>query len=116
MVRLRGTGFLNSAELSCSFGATIVPAKWQSSFFVQCISPAKSPGTQVTVKASNNRADFSSTFTIFEYQGKTELTSAAALVLFLHHQQISCPFIQKPHVVKESEMASHFFDESADDV
>jgi hypothetical protein len=97
VVRVRGSGFLNVAELSCSFGATIVPAKWQSSIFVQCVSPSKSPGTQLTVKVSNNGADFSSTFTIFEYQGKTQAQSLLLLWCYSCSKNTFLSFFRQIH-------------------
>ncbi|MGB1602117.1 MAG: IPT/TIG domain-containing protein, partial [Promethearchaeia archaeon] len=64
-VRVKGRGFSNFASLSCMFGVTVVSAKWLSSDTIECLSPPKSAGLEVSVRVANNGVDFSTTYGVF---------------------------------------------------
>ena len=69
VVRVSGRGFQNVASLSCMFGVTLVSAKWLSSEAVECMSPPKNAGLEVSVRVANNGVDFSTTYGVFLVTG-----------------------------------------------
>jgi len=74
LIRIRGAGFLNHALLSCMFGLTVVKARWLSAEAIECLSPPKSPGTDLAIKVANNGVDFSPTFAVFSYQAGAKIS------------------------------------------
>jgi hypothetical protein len=69
LVVVRGTGFLNSDQLYCSFGTqTLQVATWTSTTELRCRAPAEVAGT-VSVEVTNNNQDYSSSAVEYLYQG-----------------------------------------------
>jgi hypothetical protein len=65
-----GTGFLNTAAMSCQFGAEekrMVKALWKTSTWVMCITPPVAKNLGVTVEYSNNGHDFTNDGLIYTY-------------------------------------------------
>jgi hypothetical protein len=69
IVHVDGIGFMNSVSLTCQFGYELVSARWVTDSRIVCLSPPRTPGTEVVVKVSNNGFEFSSSFAVFIYQG-----------------------------------------------
>ena len=76
VVRVLGTGFLDSPLLSCLFGSTAVSAVWLREDILECHTPPMASGTEVALRVANNGVDFSPTYGLYRYQGK----SAACLI------------------------------------
>jgi len=68
-VRVSGRGFRNFPSLSCMFGVTAVSAQWLSSDAVQCVTPPKNAGLEVSVRVANNGVDFSTSYGVFLVTG-----------------------------------------------
>ena len=69
-VTMAGSGFLNSSALSCRFdqnGSYVVPASYQSSDSVVCITPAH-VNASVVLEVANNEADWVAAVSLFTYQ------------------------------------------------
>jgi hypothetical protein len=66
-VSLSGRGFLNTTDLSCRFGDTLVRAHFESSTKLTCVSPTASAAGQVSVEVSNNGVDFSASTVLYTY-------------------------------------------------
>jgi hypothetical protein len=69
MVHVDGIGFMNSVSLTCQFGFDLVSARWVTNNRIVCLSPPRTPGTEVVIKVSNNGFEFSTSFAVFIYQG-----------------------------------------------
>ncbi len=69
IVHVDGAGFINSVSLTCQFGFELVSARWLTESRIVCLSPPRTPGTEVVVKVSNNGFEFSTSFAVFVYQG-----------------------------------------------
>ncbi|CAM9110992.1 unnamed protein product, partial [Choristocarpus tenellus] len=69
LVTVIGHNFIPSEELSCRFGAQLpVPAVFVNSETIQCVAPFSKLGpVSVSLTASNNLVEFSSTSALFEY-------------------------------------------------
>jgi len=66
VVSVNGTGFLQTTDLSCRFGNTVVAASFISDSRLICESPPGLPGL-VALEVSNNRRDFSTSGNGFLY-------------------------------------------------
>jgi hypothetical protein len=90
IIRVQGTGFVDSPLLSCLFGAVAVSAAFQSDDLVECQPPIMPADTEVTVRVANNGVDFSSSFSIFRYQGlyKIKFIALSSIYLSLFLQQM----------------------------
>jgi hypothetical protein len=67
---ITGSGFVNSASLSCKFGANVVSATFINSTDIQCATPAGTNGQLVTVQVSNDGVTFLGTLN-YTYQDLT---------------------------------------------
>ena len=79
VVRVSGRGFQNVASLSCMFGVTVISAKWLSPEAVECISPPKNAGLEVSVRVANNGVDFSTTYGVFLVTGALTVQGSCVL-------------------------------------
>ena len=57
VVTVSGSQFLNSAQLVCRFGSSVVSASWLSATSLKCAAPATAPSV-VSLEVSNNNQDF----------------------------------------------------------
>ena len=85
VVEVTGSGFVDSAQLSCRFGTTFpVAASWRSPYVLQCVSPGLYPSAAATlqqpyavpVQASGNLVDASDAAWLFEYQPSMHVAAA----------------------------------------
>ena len=72
VVRVSGSGFRNFASLSCMFGVTVISAKWLSEDAVECVTPPKNAGLEVSVRVANNGIDFSTSYGVFLMTGVSQ--------------------------------------------
>jgi hypothetical protein len=86
VVRVSGRGFQNVASLKCMFGVTAIAAKWLSSEAVECVSPPKNAGLEVSVRVANNGVDFSTSYGVFLVTGalQKKVDVGCQLCAFLH--------------------------------
>eukprot|EP00004_Rigifila_ramosa_P013166 TRINITY_DN289_c0_g1_i4.p1 TRINITY_DN289_c0_g1~~TRINITY_DN289_c0_g1_i4.p1 ORF type:complete len:4683 (+),score=945.47 TRINITY_DN289_c0_g1_i4:1543-14049(+) len=68
VVTVSGTGYANTALLSCSFGSLIVAASFVSSTTLVCTAPSTTTATVVQLSVSLNRQQFSFTTVSYTYQ------------------------------------------------
>ncbi len=66
-ILVKGTNFLNTTKLACSFEDIIVKASFVSSTELHCKSPESGREGVVLVKVSNNGIDFEASYTSFVY-------------------------------------------------
>ncbi|CAM9116223.1 unnamed protein product [Choristocarpus tenellus] len=66
-VFISGTNFIDSEELGCRFGSSLVPGRWLSDVLVQCTSPSQTEHHDhtVEVEVSTNGVDFTSNYVNF---------------------------------------------------
>ena len=71
IVSISTSGLLNTPDLSCRFGTSIVLARFISTVLLECVTPSRSPGS-VAVEISLNGAQFDPVppGLTFEYQGE----------------------------------------------
>ena len=68
LVVIVGSGFMDTEELTCSFGGSLVRGLARSASHVECTAPSKQTGS-VSVAVSNNGVDFSPGVLTFLYAG-----------------------------------------------
>ena len=68
------------------FGVTAIAAKWLSSEAVECVSPPKNAGLEVSVRVANNGVDFSTSYGVFLVTGalQKKVDVGCQLCEFLH--------------------------------
>jgi hypothetical protein len=66
VLTVRGRGFVQSTDLSCRFGHTLVPATYLSDDTLLCAAPPSAPGL-VSFEVTNSRLAFSTSGTQFMY-------------------------------------------------
>jgi hypothetical protein len=74
LVKITGSGFVNSPYLTCQFGASAIAAEWLSASQIRCITPRRAPGT-VGVKASNNGIDFGTSVSSYSFTAVSSVQS-----------------------------------------
>lgn len=72
-VLLSGAHFLDSQELGCNFGASLVPARWLSETLVQCESPSWPTHGTTLVEITINGRDFTSDRQTFSFHRNSVL-------------------------------------------
>ena len=76
-VRIYGKWFPNSISLGCLFGISYIPARWITTSELECLSPPKKSGIEVSVRITSNKVDISQSYQAFAYQGDDLLLQIA---------------------------------------